>query len=60
VPDPLEINDKWELRYYAFAEGGYHRGLMRSGGYGNIAMTLVVRMGEKTIGAESSTVAQNS
>eukprot|EP01125_Pyxidicula_operculata_P010567 TRINITY_DN3475_c0_g1_i1.p1 TRINITY_DN3475_c0_g1~~TRINITY_DN3475_c0_g1_i1.p1 ORF type:complete len:382 (-),score=43.04 TRINITY_DN3475_c0_g1_i1:30-1175(-) len=44
VPDPREINNLWEFRYYKYSEGGYHNKLMDGGGYGNIAMTLLVRM----------------
>lgn len=44
VPDPHEINNKWEFRYYPYSEGGYHGKLIAGGGYGNIAMTLIVRM----------------
>jgi len=44
VPNPLEINHKWEFRYYKHSEGGYHHKLMEGGGYGNIAMTLRVQM----------------
>lgn len=44
VPNPLEINNKWEFRYYLFKDGGYHSKLTEQGGYGNIALTLLVRM----------------
>jgi len=43
VLNPLEINSKWEFRYYKFSEGGYHQKLMEGGGYGNVAITLLVR-----------------
>jgi len=44
VPDPLEINNKWEFRHYLYKDGGYHAKLTEGGGYGNIALTLKVRM----------------
>jgi len=44
VANPCEINHKWEFRFYKYSDGGYHAKLMEGGGYGNIALTLLVRM----------------